>query len=188
MSENSIVPLKAKTTNAGLAALFNAGSNGLEGWISHVAFGDGAGESYAPDGTETQLRRERARTVVSGGERLSPHHVLVQGVLGDGWEGWVREVGFFLNNGTLLAIWSQPGVLLTHKNDNAAFAFAYGLTLADAPANSVNVQITGNLFNVVFDKEFSLIIANQARLMRHQLHTDQAFFKEHGYYPGGDNQ
>lgn len=179
-----IIPLKPKITNAGLGAVFNATDNGLEGWISHVAFGDGAGNSYAPDGTETQLKREKARVAIGGGGREGPTQILVQGLLDDAPEFWVREVGFFLNDGTLLAIWSQPGTLLLHKTNGVPFVFAYGLALSGVPANSVNVQISGPAVNIVFDREFALVVANQARLLRQQFHLAEAFRAEHGRYPG----
>lgn len=179
-----IIPLKPKITNAGLGAVFNETNNGLEAWISHVAFGDGAGNSYAPTGTETQLKREKVRVAIGGGGREAPTQILVQGVLDEGPEFWVREVGFFLNDGTLLAVWSEPGTLLIHKTDGVPFVFAYGLALKGVPANSVNVQISGPAVNVVFDKEFALIAANQARFALRQFRLWEAYNEAYGTYPG----
>ena len=178
------VALRPKITNVGLAALFNATNNGLEGYVSHVAFGDGAGVSYLPSGNETQLRRELARASVGGGERETPTQILIQGVLETAAEFWVREVGFFMSDGTLLALWSDPGKLLLYKSEGVPFIFAYGLALSGVPENSVNVQISGPAVNVVFDREFALVIANQARITRQQFHFNEAFYAEHGHYVG----
>lgn len=179
-----IVALRPKITNAGLAALFNATNNGVEGYVTHVAFGDAAGASYAPTGDEVGLKNELARVAVGGGERETPTQILLQGVLDDGPEFWIREVGFFLSDGTLLALWSEPNKLLLYKSAGVPFVFAYGLALSGVPENSVNVQITGPAVNVVFDREFALIIANQARITRQQFHFNEAFYAEHGYYAG----
>lgn len=186
-----IIPLKPKITNAGLSAIFNASNTGLEGYISHVAFGDGSGGSYQPTGTETALRREKARVAIGGGERETPTQIMIQGVLDEAPQFWIREVGFFLNDGTLFAVWSEVDassgndVLMAYKKDGVPFIFAYGLALSGVPANSVNVQISGPAVNVVFDREFALIIANQSRITRQQWHYNEAFYAEHGIYPGG---
>ncbi len=181
---SDIEPLKPKITNVGLAALFNAANDGLEGLITHVAFGDGAGVSYQPTGNETQLRRELARTTIGGGEREAPTQITVQGVLETAAEFWVREVGFFLSDGTLLALWSEPEKLLLYKSQGTPFIFAFGLALSGVPANAVNVQLSGPAVNVVFDREFALVIANQARITRQQFHFNEAFYAKHGHYVG----
>lgn len=181
---SDIVALRPRLTNAGLSALFDAGKGGLEGYISHVAFGDGAGDHYTPSGNETQLRRERARAPIGGGERDGPRQIVLQGLLDSGPSFWVREVGFFLSDGTLLAVWSEPGKLLLYKTENVPFIFAYGLALDGVPSNSVNVAISGPTVNVIFDREFALIIANQAKIMRQQFIQSEAFLATHGHYPG----
>ena len=187
-----IIPLKPKITNAGLAAIFNADNNGFEALISHVAFGDGGGTSYQPNGAETALRGERARVAIGGGEREAPTQILVQGVLDEGPEFWMREVAFILNDGTPLAIWSElddngDDLLMAFKKDGVPFIFAYGLALSGVPGNSVNVQISGPAVNVVFDREFALIVANQARITRQQWNFNEAFYAQHGHYPGGQS-
>lgn len=172
-----------------MAAIFNAGNNGLEGYISHVGFGDGAGGSYQPTGNETALRREKSRVAIGGGERVGPTQILIQGVLDHGPEFWVREVGFFLADGTLFAVWSEvdaqgDDILMLYKKIGVEFIFAYGLALSGVPANSVNVQISGPAVNVVFDREFALIITNLANQNHRQFQLWEAHRAAHGAYPG----
>jgi hypothetical protein len=189
---NDIIALKTKNTNAGRAAILNASNNGLEGVITHVSFGDGNGVSYTPNGTEIALRNEVGRVAIGGGNRDAPDQVTIQGMLGDIGEHWIREIGFHLSDGTLLSVWSEQDdsgddILLLYKKDGVPFIFAFTILLPDLPDNSVNVQVSGPTVNVVFDTEFALIIANQARITRQQWHQQEAFYAQHGHYPGGQS-
>ena len=92
-------------TTAGLAAVFNAGNDGLAARITHIAIGDRA---RTPDKHDFKLASERRRVSVADGERVSDHQIHLTGIIdGDGPEFWVHEVGFFLEDGTLLAVWSD---------------------------------------------------------------------------------
>lgn len=186
---SDIIALKTKNTNAGRAAVLNASNNGLEGFISHVSFGDGNGASYTPDGTEVALRNEVGRVAVGGGSRDAPDQVTIQGMLGNIGGHWIREIGFHLSDGTLLSVWSEQDdngddILLLYKKDGVPFIFAYTILLPDLPDNSVNVQVSGPAVNVVFDKEFTLIAANQVRTAHHLWRLNEAHYAAHGHYPG----
>jgi phage-related tail fiber protein len=97
------VPLQPTITMAGLAAIFNAQSTGVEFALTHIAFGTG---QYAPVGNETALQAEKVRVPIAGGGRISPTQMQIYAVamaaLGNPF--FVGEVGFFGDDGaTLLA-------------------------------------------------------------------------------------
>ncbi|WP_241086848.1 phage tail-collar fiber domain-containing protein [Candidatus Vondammii sp. HM_W22] len=88
-------------TSAGLNAVFNAQNNRLYATISEIALGDSA---WITDNTATALQNEKRRISVSG-ERVNDSQINLTGVEdGTSLEYWVREVDFYLADGTLLAI------------------------------------------------------------------------------------
>ncbi len=137
-------------TSAGLNAVFNAQGNGLEAEITEMALGDVA---WNPDNTATQLQNEVARINVTG-ERLGDHQIHVTGVDEGVQEYWVREIGFYLADGTLLAIWSVENQSLAYKSAGVDLLLSIDLVLSALPANSVTVDGTGG---------FSLPAATEAK-------------------------
>jgi hypothetical protein len=100
-------------TDAGLQACFNATNDGLKCEITHIALGDA---TYTPTSDMTALVNERQRVPVSDGNQVSPQQICVSGLVDGEDEYWVKEVGFILDDGTLLAVWSddQPYSTLTY--------------------------------------------------------------------------
>ena len=147
--------LKPKLTSAGLAAVFNAQANGVEARISHLAFGDGGGNGYLPTGNETGLANEITRLPVGGGERVGPQQIQVQALLNDPQipDFWIHELGIFLEDGTLLAIWSKPDTPLAYKTALTNLAVAFDLYISDVPADSLNVTVSGPGVNILFARE-----------------------------------
>ena len=101
-------------TRAGLRAAFNAHNNGLEAKISHLALGDADNAiqdpnaaGYAPDDNQTQLHNERMRVAIGGGERVADYQIHVSALFEQGPEFPIWEAGVFLEDGTLLGIWSD---------------------------------------------------------------------------------
>lgn len=54
-------------------------------------------------------------------------------------EFWVREIGFLLADGTLLAVWSHATEILTYKAAGTDLLLAYDLSLSALPADSVTI-------------------------------------------------
>ncbi len=119
-----------------------------------------------------------------GGERTGPATITLQALLEDSPAFWVREVGFILSDGTLFAIWSDEAKPLLYKTADGTVVIALTLALSGVPENSVNVTVSGPDVNILFDREFALVVANQARLLRQQFHLAEAFKAEYGRYPG----
>lgn len=130
-------------TQVGLQAVFNATNSGLQADITHIALGD---RGWLPDNSATALRNERRRIQVSNGERITPTQIHITAIEdGAELEYWVREVGFYLSDGTLLAVWSHDTQALAYKAGGVDLLLAFDMTLAALPADSVNVVGTGGV-------------------------------------------
>ena len=152
-------------TLAGLNAVFNAEGDGLQAKLTHIVLGD---ESQTPSPSHTSLGNQRRRIAIADGEKTDDRQLHITGVVdGDGPEFWVREVGFELEDGTLLAIWSadQP---LAYISNNVPLLLAFDLRLEALPADSVTIVTTGaNLSLAAWGEQYTAnaaaIVDNMAR-------------------------
>ena len=99
-------------TSAGLGEVLQAKNQGLKGEITHI----GAGTArYDPDGSETALRDERQRAAIVDYDDLGNGQLRMAALFDGADEYEIGEFGFFLASGTLLAVYSVAGKLLTYK-------------------------------------------------------------------------
>ena len=161
-----MTPLIPKITNAGLQAVFNASNTGVEAAVTHIVFGDGGGNGYAPSGNETALVRPRTRVPIGGGERVGRFEIEVQALLDRGPSFWIREIGFLLDDGTMLAVWSDVAVPLAYKTAGVPLAVAYNLALQDIPPESITVVATGPRVNITITGPIALLSAEIVRAHR----------------------
>ncbi|WP_417842030.1 phage tail protein [Terasakiella sp.] len=139
MSTVSLTPI---LTAAGLAAVSNADGNGLQAIIAEIAVGDAG---YEPDGTETGLQNELARVDCSAGGAISPNSVLVEAMIAAGAPSFfIREIGFFLDDGTLLAVWSSEGQTVGYRSDLAPWFFKFVLGWESLPTDAITVNFNGD--------------------------------------------
>lgn len=131
-------------TTRGLAAVFNAQNTGLSAEITHIALGD---HGRTPSKNEVGLVNERMRIAIADGVRIDDHQIHLTGIADGSSEFWVREIGFILADGNMLAVWSDIDPL-AYKSAEVPLLLAFDLVLAALPANSVNIIGT--------DKEMSL--------------------------------
>lgn len=129
-------PLQPVITKAGLAAILRADNTGIAAQITHIALGT---SGYTPSADQKSLVAQTAKYPIAGGERLSST-LLHLTALADGDRAfWVREIGFLLSDGTLLAVWSDSSTPLTYKSADTDLLLAYDLSLAALPADSVTI-------------------------------------------------
>lgn len=128
--------LQPVITKAGLAAILTATKTGLSAEISHIALGS---QAYTPSAEQKTLRNEVARFPISSGEKLSSTLLHLTAVADGATAYWVKEVGIFLKDGTLLAVWSHLTEALAYKAANIDLLLAYDLSLAALPADSVTI-------------------------------------------------
>ncbi|WP_227105669.1 phage tail-collar fiber domain-containing protein [Chromobacterium rhizoryzae] len=151
-------PLAPLITAAGLAAIWRASNDGVSAQITHIALGDGA---YAPAQSQTKLRGEQARYPIAGGERLGNTQIHLTAIADDDKAFWVREIGFILADGTLLAVWSDPKAALAYKAADVQLLLAYDLALNALPPNSVTIQSSGAGLNLSLASELAALAAAQ---------------------------
>ncbi|MGM0535545.1 MAG: phage tail protein [Pseudomonadota bacterium] len=165
----ALVPI---ITLDGINAVFNAQGDGVAARITHIALGD---HGRAPDPGESALVNERRRIPIADGERTGDQQIHVTGVVdGDGPEFWVREVGFVLDDGTLLALWSDTRPL-AYVSNSVPLLLAFDLRLEALPAESVTVEGTGaNLSLAAWGEQYT---ANAAALVDQMARHVELFFR-----------
>ncbi len=152
-------------TNAGLAELISARNQGLKGAIKFIAAGD---RSYTPTAVQKALKHELQREEIQDWEELSPTQLRMGAVFKGNKEYEVREVGFFLESGTLLAVYSAPNTLLTYKSANASWLQKFTLDVSPLPSNSVTVVVGTENVNLLIGEELAtMAAANVANMARH---------------------
>ncbi len=126
-------------TNIGLKKVFSDNNTGLTAEITHIALGD---SGRSPSKNEISLANERMRIPIADGERITDHQIHLTALADGDTEFWVKEVGFILSDGTMLAVWSdtQP---LAYKSAQVPLLLAFDLALEALPAQSVTVVGTG---------------------------------------------
>ncbi len=136
------VSLTPVITTAGLQAVLNASNDGLQAKITQVALGD---NGWTPTNAATGLKRQRNRVLISNGDRIQPTQIHITAVENGTTEYWVREIGFVLDDGTLLAVWSHPTQALAWKAADVDLLLAFDMLLSALPADSVVVDGTGGV-------------------------------------------
>lgn len=165
--------LKPLITKAGLAAIWNATSTGLQAEIAYIGLGD---QGFTPTVDQTALRGLVAQYPVAGGEKLSSSLIHLTALADDGKAFWVRSVGFYLADGTLFAVWSSTGDPLTFKPAAGEILLAYDLSLEALPADSVTIVSTATGLNLTLAgplaAQASALVAEMMRGVQQQDQLD----------------
>ncbi len=145
---NALIPV---ITTRGLAAVFNGQNTGVNAEITHIALGD---HGRTPSKNEVGLVSEKMRIPIADGERIDEHQIHVTGLADGDKEFWVREIGFILADGTMLAVWSDTDPL-AYKSAEVPLLLAFDLALEALPAGSVEITSTGaNLSLAAYTDKF----------------------------------
>ncbi len=145
--------LSIQITKAGKEAAFNAGATGLALEISHVAFGD-QGWNPVIDDEATKLKNEILRVPIISGEKLGSSQIHLKAKADGPADFIIKEVGFFLSDGTLFGVFSSDSVALAYKMAGTEILIAFDLVLSTLPPDSVQIVIeSGTDFNPSFIKE-----------------------------------
>jgi len=142
-------------TQIGLDKAIQADSQRVNFKITHVAVGL---NGYTPDKTMTALQNEFARVAISGGKNISANQVHLTAMFDGKGEINGREIGFYLEDGTLFAIDSHPTEIILYKapTKGPRALEGFDLVLDGVPPNSITVDITGDIV-INFDKEFAAL-------------------------------
>ncbi|UZE30431.1 phage tail protein [Pseudomonas asplenii] len=152
-------------TSAGLAEVLQARNQGLKGSITHI----GAGTArYDPNGSETALRDERQRVAIIDYEDLGSQQLRMAALFDGTDEYEIGEFGFYLASGTLLAVYSVAGTLLTYKAAAARVLQKFTLDISALPTDSVTVVVGSENLNVLLAQEIAeLAAASIGNMYRH---------------------
>ncbi|TRD16969.1 phage tail protein [Palleronia caenipelagi] len=174
-------------TEAGFAAALAAVDGGFQVDITHVAVGaagytvavNGAGRSAA-----VALQDERQRVAIQDAREVGGGQTDISFVLeDDGTSFYIREVGFYLADGTLFALASHPTQALMWKSDATRSALALELVLAGVDPAAVTIVATGPALNLLMTEEFARLLEGQAQLSLVAFQTWEAFYAAHSIYP-----
>lgn len=155
--------LDFRFTRVGVARLFALSGDGLDFRLTHVSLGDAPG--YAPTGLETALRGERQRLPVSGARLVEDVGFEVSVVVAASAPTYrVREIGLHLEDGTLLALWSQAPAstgaetALVETNALIPVLLAFQIVVIPGlPEGNWTFPDTAILFQMFFSQEFAAI-------------------------------
>lgn len=127
-------------TDAGIAASINAQTLGVEYKITHIAIGL---EGYLPTVDQTELRQEFTRKPLSRGAIIAPGQLHFEAVFDDNSAFEGKEIGYFLEDGTLFAVDSREGEILSLKRSNTIITEAFELNLDGSEISNITVEIMG---------------------------------------------
>jgi hypothetical protein len=133
------MPITFILTNAGKAAIVAANNTGTNPvTVNRIGVGSA---SWTPTATATALQTEIKKITAVGGAVVADDtiHVTASDSSSDVYT--VREIGLFLTDGTLLAVYSQAGAIITKGADTVAL-IAADLVITGVPAGSVTVGDT----------------------------------------------
>ncbi|MCK3850222.1 MULTISPECIES: phage tail protein [unclassified Pseudomonas] len=143
-------------TSKGLDEVLQAKNQGLKGQITHIGGGTGR---YNPDGTEVALRDERQRVAIVDYEDLGERQLRMAALFDGDGEYEIGEFGFYLASGTLLAVYSVAGKLLTYKAAAARVLQKFTLDVSPLPTDSVTIVVGSDNLNVLLTDEIAALSA-----------------------------
>lgn len=153
-------------TSKGLDEVLQAKNQGLKGEITHIGAGTGR---YNPDGTEVALRDERQRVAIVDYEDLGERQLRMAALFDGDGEYEIGEFGFYLASGTLLAVYSVAGKLLTYKAAAARVLQKFTLDVSPLPADSVTIVVGEHNLNLLFTEELAAVAAANVNNMGRHL-------------------
>ena len=126
-----------KITQAGLNATVN--NSGVAVNIAKIGFGTGA---YTPTGDETTLREQQDIINLDSGVKAG-NQITIEARLTGNQDYIIHEVGVFLEDGTLFALYSHATNVIAHKSKGADFQFVYVLNLSGVNASKIDLKVQG---------------------------------------------
>lgn len=127
-------------TDAGIAASIQAGELGVQYKITHISIGS---EGYEPTTSQTELRNEILRKALTRGEQVSLGRLHFETVWDGKEEFEGKELGYWLEDGTLFAVDSRNGEVITYKRADTVVTEAVELNLSASSISNITVELMG---------------------------------------------
>lgn len=148
------------TTEAGHAARMAAVAGGFAVEITHVAMGS-RGYDVAVNNTgratTTGLVREKDRVEIQDVRLVAANQKDISFVVEPTEEYWIREIGFYLSDGTLYSIASHPTVALDWASPTTRNLIALELVIEDGDAESLSILSSGPPLNLLMTTELAVL-------------------------------
>ncbi|MBU2898042.1 tail fiber protein [Vibrio hepatarius] len=156
-------------TDAGIAASIRAGELSINYKIAEISIGT---EGYTPAKDQTTLRNEIQRKAVTRGEVIAPGQLNFE-TTWDGDEAFEgKELGYWLDDGTLFAVDSRGGEVITYKQQDSVVTEACALNLAASTIKNITVEVL-NPYSATEERAGIAKIATHEQI--DQGHDDTSF-------------
>jgi len=127
-------------TNAGIKASIKAGDLGVSYKITHISIGT---EGYTPTADQTKLRSEIEKRAITRGAIIGNGKLHFETVWDGDEEFEGKELGYWLEDGTLFAVDSRDGAVITYKQKDTVITEAFELNLAASSIQNITVELKG---------------------------------------------
>ncbi len=131
-------------TDAGQAKIANAIALGIPLKITHMAVGDGNGQPVTPNAAQTALIRENRRAPLNTlfQDPLNQAQLVAEQIIQeDVGNWWIREVGLFSEDGTLIAVANCPDTYKPLLSSGAGRTQVIRLVLIVSDTSAVELKI-----------------------------------------------
>lgn len=158
--------LQPVITQAGWQAAILAENAELKIVIDSIALGD---KSYTVTGDETELQHECARVAIAQSAAITAQQLQLTALVTGNDEYWVREIGIYLEEGTLFALWSDPANPLAYKAQNVDLVLTLDLVLTALPSDNITVITQGTAAPLSMAREFAMLATTCIDTLRRQI-------------------
>lgn len=145
--------LKLVITRKGLDECISAKSKGINLNLKWVSAGDRA---YTPNPDQTTLVNEIQRVEFGEYKDLGSNQLQAVGKFSGPQEYPVKELGFWLETGTLLGVISAPNTTLNYKAKDGHCIQPITLDLSALPSDTVTVVVGTENLNILIDTEMMM--------------------------------
>jgi hypothetical protein len=141
-------------TDIGKQAVFEADNAQLKVNIKYIAIGTGR---YTPTADRALLEDEKLRVEILSSQVDKENYQFTLNTIFDDKteEFYINEIGFFLEDGTLFAVWSSPDKTLAYKSIWSKPIFSYTLKVVDVNLDAINIIDQGLDLQLNYEAEFA---------------------------------
>ena len=157
--------LNAVITRAGLAYMRDRMHSDQRPVISHIAVGDAS--PYRASATQAALRHERARLPVAGFRTPAINVLHITALYDDAQaQHEITEVGLLADDGTLLAVYAEPGINLGWKSQSVPRLLAYDWIVDAWDLTQVQITVAEPELALFFGEEIAALAGADITAMR----------------------
>lgn len=154
-------------TEAGMAASLAAKTGGFAVDITHVAVGNTGYVIPVSDtglATQTELSSEQQRVAIQGASEVGEGQTDISFIIDGPGDYYIREIGFFLSDGTLFAIASNATRALMWKSEISRALIGLELAFFAVDAGTLNIVSEGPPLELLMTTEIATLLLPISRL------------------------